>query len=59
MPSMQTPDRIIASSTHPIYVIDWNCSPEHGAPDGLPPPVREWLEMSGSRVRPFGLSQST
>ena len=50
MPSMQTPDRIIASSTHPIYVIDWNCSPEHGAPDGLPPPVREWLETECPEV---------
>ena len=50
MPSMQTPDRIIATSTHPVYVIDWNCSSEHGTPDGLPPPVKEWLEAKYPEV---------
>ena len=53
MPSMQTVNRIIATSTHPVYVIDWNRSPEHGAPDGLPPPVREWLETECPEVE-FG-----
>ena len=53
MPHMQTADRIIASSTHPIYVIDWNCSSEHGTPDGLPPPVKEWIETECPEVE-FG-----
>ena len=44
MPSMQTPDRIIATSTHPVYVIDWNRSSEHGSRESLPRPVKEWLE---------------
>ena len=44
MPSMQTVNRIIATSTHPVYVVDWNRSPEYGAPQSLPPPVKEWLE---------------
>ena len=53
MPHMQTADRIIASSTHPVYVIDWNRSSEYGAPDGLPLPVREWLENKCPEVE-FG-----
>ena len=53
MPSIQTPDRIIASSTHPVYVIDWNRLSEYGAADGLPPPVREWLETECPEVE-FG-----
>ena len=53
MPHLQTADRIIATSTHPVYVIDWNRSSEHGAPDGLPPPVREWLETECPEVE-FG-----
>ncbi len=44
MPSMQTVNRIIATSTHPVYVVDWNRSPEYGAQQSLPPPVKEWLE---------------
>ena len=44
MPAMQTVNRIIATSTHPVYVVDWNRPPEYGAPQSLPPPVKEWLE---------------
>ena len=50
MPSIQTPDRIIASSTHPVYVIDWNSSPEHGDPGSLPHPIKEWLETKCPEV---------
>ena len=53
MPHMQTADRIIATSTHPVYVIDWNRPSERGAPHGLPPPVREWLETECPEVE-FG-----
>ena len=54
MPAMQTPDRIIATCTHPVYVIDWNCSSEHGTPDGLPHPIKDWLETKCPEVE-FGL----
>ena len=54
MPAMQTPDRIIASSTHPVYVIDWNRSSEHGSRESLPRPVKEWLEAKHPEVE-FGL----
>ena len=53
MPSMLTPDRIIATSTHPVYVIDWNSSPEHGDPGSLPHPIKEWLETKCPEVE-FG-----
>lgn len=44
MPHLQTVNRIIATSSHPVYVVDWNRSSEYGAPQSLPPPVKEWLE---------------
>ena len=44
MPTMQTVDRIIATSSHPVYVVEWNRSSEYGTPQSLPPPVKEWLE---------------
>ena len=50
MPHMQTAGRIIASSTHPVYVIDWNRSPEHGDPESLPHPIKEWLETKCPEV---------
>ena len=50
MPSMQTPDRIIATSTHPVYVIDWNRLSEHGFRESLPRPVKEWLEAKYPEV---------
>ena len=50
MPSMQTPDRIIATSTHPVYVIDWNRSSENGSRESLPRPVKEWLEAKHPEV---------
>ena len=53
MPHLQTPDRIIATSTHPVYVIDWNRSSEHGSPDGLPHPIKDWLETKCPEVE-FG-----
>ena len=54
MPHLQTADRIIATCTHPVYVIDWNCSSEHGTPDGLPHPIKDWLETKCPEVE-FGL----
>ena len=54
MPHLQTADRIIATCTHPVYVIDWNCSSEHGTPDGLPHPIKDWLETKCPVVE-FGL----
>lgn len=36
MPPLQTVDQIIASSTHPVYVIGWNRSPERGDPESAP-----------------------
>ena len=53
MPSMQTPDRIIASSTHPVYVIGWNHPQEHDELKRLPRPVEEWLETECPEVE-FG-----
>ena len=50
MPSMQTVNRIIATSTHPVYVIDWNRSSEHGSPESLPHPIKEWLETKYPEV---------
>ena len=50
MPHMQTTGRIIASSTHPVYVIDWNRSPEHGDLESLPYPIKEWLETKYPEV---------
>ena len=51
MPAMQTVNRIIATSTHPVYVVDWNRPPEYGAPQSLPPPVKEWLENKCPEVK--------
>ena len=50
MPSMQTPDRIIATCTHPVYVIDWNRSPEQNSPLSLPHPIEEWLKTKCPEV---------
>ena len=50
MHPLQTVERIIATSTHPVYVIDWNRSSEHGTPEVLPPPVKEWLETKCPEV---------
>ena len=50
MPHMQTAGRIIASSTHPVYVIDWNRSSEYGELNRLPRPVEEWLETKCPEV---------
>ena len=51
MPAMQTVNRIIATSTHPVYVVEWNRPPEYGAPQSLPPPVKEWLENKCPEVK--------
>ena len=53
MPPVQTVDRIIATSTHPVYVIDWNRSSEYGSRESLPRPVEEWLEAKCPEVE-FG-----
>ena len=50
MPAMQTVNRIIATSTHPVYVIDWNRSSEHGELKRLPRSVEEWLEIKYPEV---------
>ena len=50
MPTMQTADRIITTSTHPVYVIDWNRRPEHGSSESLPCQVKEWLEINCPKV---------
>ena len=53
MPHLQTADRIIATCTHPVYVIDWNRSSEHSELKRLPRPVEEWLETECPEVE-FG-----
>lgn len=50
MPVMQTVNRIIATSTHPVYVFGLNHSTEHGAAKGLPNLVKEWLETNYPEV---------
>ena len=50
MPLLQSVDRIIATSTHPVYVIDWNRSPEQSAPEILPHPIEEWLKTKCPEV---------
>lgn len=51
MPLLQSMDRIIATSTHPVYVIDWNRSPEQNALESLPHPIEEWLEARYPKVK--------
>ena len=51
MPTMQTVDQIIATSTHPVYVIDWNHLQKHDGTENLPPPVKEWLETKSPGVK--------
>lgn len=50
MPRLQPIEHVIANSPCPIYVIDWNRSPEHGSPESLPGPVKEWLETKYPEV---------
>ena len=50
MPPLQTVDQIIATSTHPVYVIDWNPPSEHGSPESLPCQIKEWLGTNCPKV---------
>ena len=50
MPSTQTVDRIIATSTHPVYVIDWNPPTENGSLESLPRQIKEWLGTNCPKV---------
>ena len=44
MPLLQSVDRIIATSTHPVYVYGWKPSTERCELESLPPPIADWLE---------------
>ena len=50
MPLLQSVDRIIATSTHPIYVYGREPSPSQSELEGLPRPVEEWLEARYPKV---------
>ena len=50
MPFLQTPDQIISTCTHPIYVIVWDSSPKYSNQHGLPTSLETWLEANCPEV---------
>ena len=50
MPLMQTVDRIIATSTHPVYVYGWKPATERCDLESLPRPIADWLEARYPKV---------
>ena len=50
MPLLQSVDRIIATSTHPVYVYGWKPATEHCELESLPRPIADWLEARYPKV---------
>lgn len=50
MPPMQSVDRIIATSTHPVYVYAREPFPSQSDLERLPRPVEEWLKARYPKV---------
>ena len=50
MPLLQSVDRIIATSTHPVYVYGWKPATERCDLESLPRPVADWLEARYPKV---------
>ena len=50
MPLLQSVDRIIATSTHPIYVYGWKPATERCELESLPRPIADWLEARYPKV---------
>ena len=44
MPLLQSVDRIIATSTHPVYVYGWKPATQRCELESLPRPIADWLE---------------